>query len=673
MRLYIRLAMSGIRRNRKLYYPYILTCVGMVMMFYILEALSELQTMAGHRTVLMVLGLGRFVIAVFAAIFLVYTNSFLIRRRNKEFGLYHVLGMGKGAIAQVMVWETLFVSLFSIATGIVLGLALTKFSELVLLNILHQEINYRLSVSLTGIWMTMGIFALIFLFLLCKDCWKVYRSDPLALLHSEDTGEKPPRSHLLTALLGVGLLAFAYYLAVSTQSPVQVIGILFIAVIMVIIATYLLFCAGSVTLCRLLQQRKKYYYQKNHFVSVSSMAFRMRRNGAGLASICILSTMVLVTICSTVSLYAGVEDTLNRNYPRDIFISFQLDGLDSLVSGEEEGILREGYTKTLAEYGAEAENVLDYRYVTLAGLLKAGRLEAGRGVSETTSLPDYDKVRQIYLISAEDYNAVMGTALMPSRGQAYLYTFRCEYEEDTLSVGDICLRVAGRLNEFPLMPDASVSVIPSLMLVVADYEVLRPLDMLAGKNGNVFSSFNWYYAYDVDAPDEVIAEIYRQRDGVFSLLSREDGYRYSSACRPLEKQSCYMLYGSLFFLGILLSIVFVFAAVLIIYYKQISEGYEDRSRYVIMRKVGMTREDIRKSVNSQILTVFFAPLLFAGLHLTFAFPLIWKILQLFKLYNFGLTVFVTVAAFLLFGVLYALVYKITAYAHYRIVSSDGKE
>ena len=310
----------------------------------------------------------------------------------KEFGLYHVLGMGKGAIAQVMVWETLFVSLFSIAAGIVLGLALTKFSELVLLNILQQEINYRLSVSLTGILMTMGIFALIFLFLLGKDCWQVYRSDPLALLHSENTGEKPPRSHLLPALLGVVLLAFAYYLAVSTQSPVQ-----------------------------------------------------------------------------------------------------------------------------------------------------------------------------------------------------------------------------------------------------------------------------------------VIAEIYRQRDEVFSLLSREDGYGYSSACRPLEKQGYYMLYGSLFFLGILLSIVFIFAAVLIIYYKQISEGYEDRSRYVIMRKVGMTREDIRKSVNSQILTVFFAPLLFAGLHLTFAFPLIWKILQLFGLFNFGLTVFVTVAAFLLFGLLYALVYKITAYAHYRIVSSDGEE
>lgn len=254
------------------------------------------------------------------------------------------------------------------------------------------------------------------------------------------------------------------------------------------------------------------------------------------------------------------------------------DGLDSLVSGEEEGILREGYTKTLAEYGAEAENVLDSRYVTLAGLLKAGRLEAGRGVSETTSLPDYDKVRQIYLISAEDYNAVMGTALMPSRGQAYLYTFRCEYEEDTLSVGDLCLRVAGRLNEFPLMPDASVSVIPSLMLVVADYEVLRPLDTLADKNGNVFSSFNWYYAYDVDAPDEVIAEIYRQRDGAFSLFSREDGYRYSSACRPLEKQSYYMLYGSLFFLGILLSIVFVFAAVLIIYCSAFCTHWCTRSR-----------------------------------------------------------------------------------------------
>lgn len=324
MRLYPKLAILGIQKNRRLYIPYLLTCIGMVAMFYILQSLSYsplLQEMKGGNNVGLVLSLGKYVISVFSLIFLIYTNSFLNRRRNKEFGLYHILGMGKRGLLRISAWESLFISAVGMVGGIALGIALSKLAELGLLNAIHVAPDYRFTMHFESIKVTIGIFAIIFVFLFLKSMLHILRAKPLELMHSEQTGEKPPKANWLFAVLGLLLLGGAYYLAVSIQSPLKALTLFFVAVIMVILGTYLLFCAGSVTLCRTLQKNKRYYYQKQHFVSVSSMTYRMRRNGAGLASICVLSTMVLVMLSSASSLFIGAEGCPAGWLPRDGIIA----------------------------------------------------------------------------------------------------------------------------------------------------------------------------------------------------------------------------------------------------------------------------------------------------------------------------------------------------------------
>ena len=318
---YVKLAWTGIRKNKRLYLPYILTCVGMVMMYYIVCFLSVspiLATLPGGDDVLWMLQLGTWVVGFFALIFLFYTNSFLMRRRKKEFGLYNILGMGKRNLARILIWENLIIAFIAIAGGLVAGILFSKVAELGMVNILSADVSFSLTVDLRTIGLVLVLFSAIFLLIFLNSLRQIHLSKPIELLRSENVGEKPPRANWVLAVLGVLLLGGAYWLAVTIQDPVSALVWFFVAVLMVIAATYLLFIAGSVVLCKLLQKRKKYYYKPNHFVSVSSMVYRMKRNGAGLASICILCTMVLVTLSTTVCLYVGLEDSLQSQHPRQI-------------------------------------------------------------------------------------------------------------------------------------------------------------------------------------------------------------------------------------------------------------------------------------------------------------------------------------------------------------------
>ena len=668
-RLYPRLALAGIKRNRRLYLPYILTCIGMVTMFYIMASLCLcplLHEMKGGFNMEFVLKLGRFVIAVFALIFLIYTNSFLIRRRNKEFGLYYVLGMDKGCIGRIIAWESLFVSAIGLLGGIAVGIALSKFAELGLCNILRLEADYRFTVAPEAVGLTVGIFAVIFLFLFLKSLWQVRSSKPLELMHSENLGEKPPKANWILAVLGFLLLSGAYVIAVTIKNPVQAFTLFFVAVIMVILGTYLLFTAGSVALCRILQKNPAYYYKKQHFISVSSMAFRMKRNGAGLASICVLSTIVLVMLSSPASLYFGAEDSLVAAYPRDSYISVMGNDLSD-IQEEQISQLRSGYEQVFDDYGVAPENVTEYAYVTVDAQIQEGVLVPVE--EDTVGFDSYDTLRELYFIGLADYNRLMGTDLALEPGQAMVGALQCSFTSPKLSLPGLELQVIGELDALPDFSDDTIGIIPSVMAVVPELETLRPLD------GQALCRSRWYYGYDLDAGDAVMIEVLdSQKDSIGdSYLDDCNGYGYSSGCIAEARYYFYETCGGLFFLGILLSIVFLFATVLIIYYKQISEGYEDRARFEIMQKVGMTRRDIRKSIDSQILTVFFAPLVFAGLHLSFAFPMVWKLLQLLRLKNLTLVILVTVAGFLLFALFYAAVYKATAGAYYRIVSGKKKD
>ena len=676
---YLRLAWTGIRKNRRLYTPYLLTCIGMVMMFYIITALSEsnaLLHMRGGDTMCWMLQFGSWVIALFSALFLFYSNSFLIRRRKKEFGLYNILGMGKGNIGCILFWETLICAALALGLGLFAGIVLFKLAELLLVNIMQGDVTYTLSISLHSVTLTIPVFAAIFGLILLNALRQVHATNAIALLHSESIGEKPPKANWIFGLLGVVLLAGAYDLAVSIQEPLSAMVWFFVAVCMVILATYLLFIAGSVVLCRILQKNRKYYYKANHFVSVSSMAYRMKRNGAGLASICILATMVLVMMCSTTCLYFGSEDALRTRYPRDITIETVLESLEDMGNDELQQ-MREDIDGILARHQIEPDNIWDYCISSVSGMLKNGVLETDSRTIESAGTDMYANVRTVYFVPEEDCSRMLGRELALEPGEVMVYPVRCALDSDTLTVASVTFRVKGTLDDFPISGDAAMDVVPSLFVIVPDMKTtMAPLLTLRDHYDNRLFGLKWNYGFDTSVDEKTQIAAYEEiLDLVIDLRSSHDrGFeRCYVECRANERGDFYATFGGLFFLGLALSVVFLFAAVLIIYYKQVSEGYEDQARFEIMQKVGMTRSMIRSSINSQLLTVFFLPLVTAGLHLAFAFPMLHKLLMLFNMRNIQLLMLTTLISYLVFALLYLLVYRITSNAYYDIVSGAKDE
>ena len=676
--LYPRLAWTGIRKNKRLYAPYLLTCAGMVMMHYIITALSYSDAVHGLRggsTIAFTLDLGSWIIALFSLIFLFYTNSFLIRRRMKEFGLYNILGMGKGNIARILVWESLISAALTLSTGLFGGFALSKLAELGLVNIMKGEVSYRVELSMQAVLTTVPVFCAIFALILLAGLIRIGRTDAIALLRSENAGEKPPKANWFLGVLGALLLGGAYYLAVSIKDPMSALIWFFVAVGMVILATYLLFVSGSVVLCRALQRNKRYYYKPNHFVSVSSMAYRMKRNGAGLASICILATMVLVMLCSTSCLYFGAEDSLNSRYPMDLTI----DLLFPRVVGHNDTaleIVRSATMQACADHGVAPDLVTEYRHAEITGCLKGTQLDPDPANFEYDSVDVYGDVRVLHFIPLEDYNTFAGANEILNPGEALIYATRNPYRADELTIlGSTSLRIVKQLDSFPVDGGAAMDMFSHLILVVPDFEtILEPLSGLTNARGDKLLDVKWFYGVDMHAQDDVQVAIWSELYGKLGerLDASECGdVGYYIESRSENRDDFYGTYGGLFFLGIALSIVFLFAAVLIIYYKQVTEGYEDQHRFEIMQKVGMTKQDIRRNINSQLLTVFFLPLIAAGVHLAFAFPMIRKLLMMFNLFNLKLLMCTTIISYLIFALFYLLVYRITSNAYYAIVS-DGK-
>ncbi len=680
MAFYPKLAWTGIRKNRRLYTPYLLTCSGMVMMHYIITSLCYSETingLPGIATLRAMLDMGSWIIALFSLIFLFYTNSFLVRRRMKEFGLYNILGMGKRNIGRILFWETLISAAISLLCGLFLGVVLSKLAELGLVNIMRGDVGYRLLISKYAIATTVPVFCAIFALIFLFSLIRIGKTDAIALLRSESAGEKPPKANWFLGVLGVILLGGAYYIAVTIQDPVSALIWFFVAVGMVILATYLLFVAGSVLLCRVLQRNKHYYYKANHFVSVSSMSYRMKRNGAGLASICILATMVLVMLCSTSCLYFGSEDALRNRYPMDINVDARLNELTG-PDAEVLRIFRDAAIQTCADQGVSPEDILEYRSASITGRLNGTEINPQVDAEAANSLDFYNDVRTVNFVPLEDYNQLAGTNEVLEDGEALLYAVRTSYNQDSLSIrGGPSYRIVRQLDSFPCDGDAMMDIFSSLYVVIPDYETaLVPLVKMPDGQSGYMLSVQWYYGFDLDAEDGIQETIYltlcdqvherRDAAGLKDL-------RYLINSRSVERADFYSLYGGFFFLGIALSIVFLFAAVLIIYYKQVSEGYEDQRRFEIMQKVGMTKQEIRRSINSQLLTVFYLPLLTAGLHLIFAFPLVQKLLLIFNLTNLRLLIATTLTGYLIFALFYLLVYRITSNAYYAIVSNGRQE
>lgn len=674
--LYTKLAWTGIQKNRKLYLPYMLTCIGMVMMCYIVSFLKYspvFGSLPGGDTVQTFLMMGFGVMCVFSLLFLFYTNSFLIRRRKKEFGLYNILGMGKKNLALVLGIETLLIALITLAAGLFCGILFSKLAELGIVKILGGTADFSFHIDLQSIRDTLLLFVVIYTLLYLNTLRQLHLTNPIELLHSENAGEKPPKGNALVALFGAVLLIAAYVLAVSIEDPIAAMIWFFVAVIMVILATYLLFISGSVTICRLLQKNKKYYYKTNHFISVSSMRYRMKRNGAGLASICILCTMVLVMVSSTVCLYIGKEDSLRMRYPRNYNLNVSVESLD-MLHGEPVRQSLDALDSICENHGYAPTNVLSYPTSAFAGLIQNDRilLEVPESVNQ---LMDIENLWQFFIISLEDYNRLMGASETLAEDEVMVYVTKDQtYDAPTLTIGTgEPLQVKKQAESFVDNGVDAMQVIASLYIIVPDFDAA----VTAFSEQQTPAELNYIYAFDLSCSDDAQIALQQEMDAALSEIETQagEGSGFSLLLEGVasERSFFYGMYGGLFFLGILLGIVFIFAAVLIIYYKQVSEGYEDQSRFEIMQKVGMTGREIRRSINSQVLTVFFLPLIMAGVHLGFAFPLIRKLLLIFSLTNFKLLILVTVCCYLIFALFYVLVYRATSRAYYSIVSAGERD
>lgn len=618
----------------------------------------------------MILEMGTPVIAVFSWILLYYTNSFLIRRRQKEFGLYHILGMGKRELVKILIWENLMTAVISIAGGLLGGILFSKLAELAAVRIVGNHLGYKMTIEPKAIYYTVSLFLAIFAVILLRMLIFIFRTKPVDMLKSETAGEKPPKANWILAIVGLIILAGAYWIAVSIEEPMEAMLWFMVAVLMVIVATYLLFIAGSVAFCRLMQKKKNYYYKTRHFVSISSMVYRMKRNGAGLASICILSTMVLVMVSSTVCLYASIEGNLAKGYPQQF--SVEMASGSSLEDKDREEKLKETVGQTINENKIKLKETKEYH------ILSTACVKTDEGIKfEHENIKSLDSLKMLYILTVADYNRLTGENLSLEKNELYVYLPDEAYEKDTFQVeGCGNWKNKGTPDNQFICGDDVETLNSGVYLIVPDEDVMDQFEAaqraVYGENA---SSEKLCYAFDTDLSEEGQVSLVSELQNNISTLQLQDEQfpMVNVNARAVSKSDYYALYGGLFFLGILLGSVFIFGMILIIYYKQITEGYEDQGRFSILMKVGMTRKEVRQSINSQVMTVFFLPLAMAGMHTAFSFPIIRKILKMFAMNDEKLLILVMICCYLAFAVFYAAVYLLTSREYYKIVSRDEKK
>lgn len=652
---YAKMAVQNIRKNSQTYTPYLLTCICAVSMFYIVSTLAN-DPSAGSTTST-ILKLGVWVIAIFSVLFLFYTNSFLMKRRKKEFGLMSVLGMEKRHIARIITLETLFVFCASILLGLGVGVLFSKLAHLVLLALLKVDYKFGFSLSFGSMRTSLLLFGGIFVLLLLSSLVQIGRAHPIELVHGGEVGEREPRARWLIALLGLIALGAGYYISVTTEEPIAVIMLFMVAVILVIIGTYLLFIAGSIALLKLLRRKKGYYYKLNHFISVSGMMYRMKQNAAGLATICILATMVLVMISSTAALYFGIEDSLDSRHLRELTFG------SSQYSNEDVVAANKAAHTALDEMGLEAENLISYRVLSCWGFLVDDTLE----FEGTHYNSDNDNSINLIVIHIDDYNKYAAAPVVLDDSSALLCTSQKEYGRDTLNIAGYRLDIREGHEAIEMFSTGLMSYSDSgqkYTLVVSDWSIIEGI-----KEENGSASISYQFGFDLDADDETQKEA---AIAVGTALVHAGITSHYYTTRASNRTDFLETYGGLFFLGLFLTFVFLLATVLIIYYKQISEGYDDSRRYAIMQKVGLSRRESKRAINSQILMMFFLPLIMACIHMAFAFPALVRMLSAIDLNSTSLFALTTVISVAVFSVFYMLVYKLTAGVYYRLVESERR-
>lgn len=669
---YPKLAWGNIVRNRQFYVPYLLTLIGTAAAFYIIGALAgarDLPVMNRYIYLSMFMTFGLFVIAIFAVIFLGYTNSFLMKRRRKELGLYNVLGMGKRNIARMLGMETVYTALIGIGGGILAGLLLQKLVTLLLCRIMaFHGTGLSFYVSREGILATIALFTLILLGNLLVNLIRVGRQSPMELMRSASAGEREPKSNWPMAILGILALGGGYAIAVFTNNAGMAFALYFPAVILVIIGTYALFTAVSIVALKALRKNKRYYYQPRHFIGVSGMLYRMRRNAVGLANICILSTMVLVMVSGTLALYLNSQQTLEKQFPAELSVAvrYQADQTPAFDGDAFSARL----LAELREKDCPAEILYSYRRFTLSmDEIPGGYFRRHEYQSQT---------KDINFLTAADAEAITGQQLTDFAPVTLRFPLTAAAEQGNGGAdeySEITVEAAKLTETVPAVGGAFVNINVPVWLAVKDDAALRAVwdtqaaaqrVRIPGSSPNAMV-FQTFCRLDTDPETQLTVE--RELDFGQGYSAAEVGSweRVDADSKESFTRDYYALNGGFFFLGLFLGFLFIMAAVLIIYYKQVSEGYEDRERYRIMRDVGLERKMVKESISSQILVVFFAPLLVAAIHVAFDFQLMLHLLTMFGLHEAGVTLLCTAGTFLVFAVIYGLVYLLTARTYYRIV------
>lgn len=670
---YIKMAVQNLVNNRRFYLPYSLCCIGTAAMYYIMSDLSTNETLTferGAAYVKLVMGLGIFVLSVFSVFIICYANSFIIKRRRRELGLYNILGMEKRHIAVLMLFETVLLGAGCIIVGLAAGMLFSKLTLLVLAQILRFGVPMGFSISIPGIVMTAMQFGIIFIICLVVNIYQVLRSSPIELLHSVAKGEREPKGRILLTLFGIATLGSGYALALSVKDPVSALVLFFVAVLLVIFGTFSLFTAGSIVVLKLLRKNKRLYYRIGPFTAISGLIYRMKQNAVGMANICILSTMVLVTISTTVSLYSGLSDIIRVQYPYEVEASLYLSDYDTGELASDE-MVDKLYSETVdaVEQMVQPTSIKDYTHLEFTVVMT----EKGKYSVEKASSSPSGSLVGLGLITVEDYNKLTGQSVTLEDGEV-LSCNNMELSLDSVEIDSFQFKVVENLTDFPLSNwDSLISMNNSQYLVVADQSVIDAMYEYQSKvYGKRASRMLYTVGIDMDEDADTRLAVYEKVVSRLDELMRQYsffGYRIES--RQLNLDEMYAMYGSFLFLGIFLGMVFTMAAVLIIYYKQVSEGYDDRERFVIMQKVGMDTHTVKKSIGTQVLMVFFLPLLVAGVHVLVAFPMVSRMLQLFALNNTGLFGICTLITFLIFALVYVIVYLLTARTYYKIVGDAG--
>lgn len=666
--IFSRLAKQNIRNNKSTYIPYMITCIFCIAMIYMMEFLRDCPTLdqavRQADEVRMIVFTGEIVVEIFCIIFLIYSNSFLMKRRQKEIGLYNILGLERNHIGIVMFLETIITSIGSLVGGIAAGIIGSKLALLLLLKLLHIPSVLGFYISVKGIFTCLFMFGIVFLMILFLNLAKIHLSRPVELLRGNNTGEKEPAAKWLMALIGFICLGAGYYLAVTTESPIKAITIFLLAVILVMAGTYLLFTAGSIVILKFLRRRKSFYYRTGNFISISGMLYRMKQNAIGLASICILSTGVLLMISMTVSIYFGMNDIMLNRYPYDVDMSV------TSISEDECQTAIEAFEKAIADNKVPVEKSVEEIYLDIVCSKNGDQIL----IKPANTIRNSDSVLVLSLLNQAEYERLTGISANLNDGEIFAW-YPSAVQKDSVTVDETEFTVKKWLDKNPLTCGED-AVSDNAVLVVTDEDFKKFDEMRTEMYKGVSSApagedLTLHLGLDITGSETDKIDFGTPVMEVVKDLKKNGGLSenswITSGIRQQEYESYYADNGSLLFIGILLGSLFLMGTAMIIYYKQISEGYEDQKRFEIMQKVGLSRREVRSSVRRQILMVFFLPLLMAMLHITMAFPMIRRMLLLFGMTNTKLFIGCTAGTVLIFAVVYGLIYLMTARSYYHIV------